>query len=446
MPVCPLEFRYGREEMKRIFDEEVRLQLMLDVEAAIARAHAKVGNIDKEHADIITQKANSQIVKLERVWEIEKDTNHDIMAMVKALTEQCGPAGDYVHLGATSNDIVDTVTALQFNKAIEMIIDDLMILEHTMIDLAEEHKHTVMVGRTHGQFAIPLTFGMKIAAYALETHRHLQRLEEARSRICVGKLSGAVGTGAALGEHAKDLQTITMEELGLGYEEASLQLVGRDRYVEFISILANISASLEKFSVEIRNLQRSEIGEVAEAFDKAKQVGSSTMAHKKNPIMCENITGLARVQRAFIIPTLENSPLWHERDLSNSSAERFTLGHSCVLVDDMLVKMNKVFANLAVFPEKMKKNIEMSKGLIMAEALMMALVKKGIGRQDAHEVTRRISMKCIDEGHDIRTGAMQDEIISDLWTPEELDVILDAANYTGRAAEIVDDVADIING
>ncbi|MCK5038167.1 MAG: adenylosuccinate lyase [Thermoplasmata archaeon] len=446
MPLCPLDFRYGQEKMKKIFDEEVRLQLMLDVEAAIARAHAKVGNVSSEHAQMITDKANTQFVKLERVWEIEKDTNHDIMAMVKALTEQCGAAGDYVHLGATSNDIVDTVTALQFKKAIEMIMDDLMIFENTLIDLAEEHKNTVMVGRTHGQFAIPLTFGMKIAAYALETHRHLVRLEEARSRICVGKLSGAVGTGAALGEHAKELQIITMESLGLGYEEASLQLVGRDRYVEFIAILSNISASLEKFAVEIRNLQRSEIGEVAEAFDREKQVGSSTMAHKKNPITCENVTGLARVQRAFIIPTLENSPLWHERDLSNSSTERFTIGHSCVLVDDMLVKMNKVFANLAVFPDKMKKNLEMSQGLIMAEALMMALVKKGIGRQDAHEMTRRISMGCIDEGHDMRTGLLADETVSSLFTPEELDALLDPANYTGRAAEIVDDVSVIISG
>ncbi|MCK4758313.1 MAG: adenylosuccinate lyase, partial [Thermoplasmata archaeon] len=223
MPVCPLEFRYGRDEMKRIFDEEVRLQLMLDVEAAIAKAHAKVGNITQEHAKTISLKATTQIVKLDRVWEIEKDTNHDIMAMVKALTEQCGTAGDYVHLGATSNDIVDTVTALQFIKAIEMIMDDLIIFENTLIDLAEKHKNTVMVGRTHGQFAIPLTFGMKVAVYALETHRHLQRLTQAKPRICVGKLSGAVGTGAALGEHASQLQKLVMEDLGLGYEEASLQ-------------------------------------------------------------------------------------------------------------------------------------------------------------------------------------------------------------------------------
>ncbi len=438
MQVCPLDFRYGRDVMKQVFDENMRLQNMLHVESALAGAHAAVGNINQEHAETIAAKASVEFVKLERVWEIEKDTNHDIMAMVKALTEQCGPAGDFVHLGATSNDIVDTVMAIQFKQALSIIEDDLIMLQHTIAELAEQHKGTVMVGRTHGQFAVPLTFGMKMAVYAREIQRHLDRLRESRPRICVGKMSGAVGTGAALGEHADDIQTRTMEILGLGAEEASLQLVGRDRYVEYVSLLANIAASLEKFAVEIRNLQRSEIAEVAEYFDVKKQVGSSTMAHKRNPITCENITGLARVARSFIIPTYENVPLWHERDLSNSAAERFTISHTSILVDDMLVKMTRVFSGLDVFPDNMLANIEKSNGLIMAEAVMMALVSKGMGRQEAHEIMRKLSMQAVETKIHLREQMTLDETISQLFSSEEIDVLMDPKSYIGKAEKIVE--------
>ncbi|MDO9536819.1 MAG: adenylosuccinate lyase [Thermoplasmata archaeon] len=438
MQVCPLDFRYGREAMKLVFDEHRRLQHMLDVEAALAQAHADVGNISAEDARIITEKASTDFVKLDRVREIEKNTNHDIMAMVKALTEQCGPSGDFIHLGSTSNDIVDTVMALQFKNALEIIEDDLILLQNSIADLAEKHKTTVMVGRTHGQFAVPLTFGMKMAVYAREIQRHLDRLREARPRVCVGKMSGAVGTGAALGIHATEIQEKVMEKLGLGVEEASLQLVGRDRYVEFVALLANIASSLEKFGVEIRNLQRSEIGEVAEAFDAEKQVGSSTMAHKRNPITCENVCSLAKVVRGFMIPTYENVPLWHERDLTNSAAERFTIPHTCILVDDMLVKMSRVFSNLVVFPDRMQANIEASKGLIMAESVMMAMVGKGIGRQEAHEIMRMISLKAADSGTHLRDQMISDESISQLFKPEEIDALLDPKSYIGRAVEIVD--------
>jgi adenylosuccinate lyase len=438
MQVCPLDFRYGRDAMKQVFDEVKRLQHMLDVEAALARAHAKVGNISDEDARVISERASTDFVKIDRVWEIEKSTNHDIMAMVKALTEQCSSSGDFVHLGATSNDIVDTVMAIQFKNALLIIEDDLIVLQHAIADLAEKHKETVMVGRTHGQFAVPLTFGMKMAVYAREVQRHLDRLRESRPRICVGKMSGAVGTGAALGPHSIEIQIHVMAYLGLGEEEASLQLVGRDRYVEYVSLLANIAASLEKFAVEIRNLQRSEIGEVAEAFDAEKQVGSSTMAHKRNPIACENVCSLSKVVRGFIIPAYENVPLWHERDLTNSAAERFIIPHTSILVDDMLVKMSKVFSNLVVYPGRMLANIESSKGLIMAEAVMMAMVGKGIGRQEAHEVMRKLSLKAADSGTHLREQMLADEFMSKLFKPEEIDAILDPRNYIGRAVEIVE--------
>ncbi|MCK5310252.1 MAG: adenylosuccinate lyase [Thermoplasmata archaeon] len=444
MLVCPLDFRYGRDVMKQVFDEKMRLQNMLHVEAALARAHGAVGNIRHEHADAIAAKASVDFVKLERVWEIEKDTNHDIMAMVKALTEQCGPAGDFVHLGATSNDIVDTVTAIQLKQSLSIIEDDLIVLQHAIADLAEEHKSTVMVGRTHGQFAVPLTFGMKMAVYTREVQRHLDRLRESRPRICVGKMSGAVGTGAALGEHADEIQDKVMEILGLGVEEASLQLVGRDRYVEYASLLANIAASLEKFAVEVRNLQRSELGEVAESFDVEKQVGSSTMAHKRNPITCENVTSLARIVRGFIIPTYENVPLWHERDLSNSAAERFTISHTTIIVDDMLVKMSKVFTNLDVFPEKMLANIESSNGLIMAEAVMMALVDKGVGRQEAHEIMRKLSMQASQTGLHLKDQMLEDEAITQLFSREEIDAIMNPKSYIGKAEKIVEKTLEAV--
>ncbi len=442
MQVCPLDFRYGREVMKQVFDERMRLQNMLHVEAALARAHGAVGNIQMEHAEAIAAKASVEHVQLERVWEIEKDTNHDIMAMVKALTEQCGPAGDFVHLGATSNDIVDTVMALQLKQVMEIIEDDLILLQHAIGELAEQHRSTVMVGRTHGQFAVPLTFGMKMAVYAREVQRHLDRLRESRPRICVGKMSGAVGTGAALGKHSQEIQNKVMEALGLGVEEASLQLVGRDRYVEYVSLLANIATSLEKFAVEIRNLQRSEIGEVAESFNVEKQVGSSTMAHKRNPITCENVTSLARIVRGFIIPTYENVPLWHERDLSNSAAERFTISHTSIIVDDMLVKMARVFTNLDVFPERMLENIEKSNGLIMAEAVMIAMVDKGMGRQEAHELMRKLSMKAAQQNRHLKEQILEDDTITQLFTNEEIQTLMNPKNYVGRAESIVDNALE----
>jgi adenylosuccinate lyase len=340
--------------MKGIFNEENKLQKMLDVEAALARAHAKVGNISKEYAEMITKIANTEKVKVERVKQIEKEIRHDLMAVVKALAEASGEAGKYVHLGATSSDIVDTATALQLKEAVTILKEDLMKLRGVFLSLARKHKDTVMMGRTHGQSAVPMTFGLKMAVYGLEVHRHLKRLNECEKRILVGKMSGAVGTGAAFGPQALKIQKIVTEDLGVGVEEASTQIVGRDRYTEFVCLLANIASSIEKFATEVRNLQRSEIDEVAEAFDTKKWVGSSTMAHKKNPINCENVCGLARIIRSFVTPTLENMILWHERDLTNSSAERFIIPHICILTDDILIKITNVFDNLEVNKKKMR--------------------------------------------------------------------------------------------
>jgi len=440
-PVCPIDYRYGRKELKEIFGETRRLQYLLDVEAALACAHAKIGNIPKSASDEISKKASINYVKVDRVIKIEAETKHDIMAVTKALAEQCiGGAGKYIHLGATSYDIVDTANALQFADSTEYIQKGLKELRNTFVGLAKKHKKTVMTGRTHGQHSIPITFGLKMAGYAMEVERHLERLFECKSRLLVGKLSGAVGTGAALGKNALKLQEEMLRELKLGVEDVSTQIVCRDRYNELIGVLCNISTSMEKFATEVRNLQRDEIGEVAETFEAKKQVGSSTMPHKRNPITCEQICGLSRIVRGFATPAYENAIQWHERDLCNSSSERFIIPHSIILTDWIVYQTNIVFKNLKVFPEKMKKNLELSKGLPMAESLMTILIGKGMGRGEAHEVMRKTSLKAVSENKTLKESFIDENKKLKLLTETEINNALKPENYLGATEKIVDKV------
>jgi len=439
--VCPIDFRYGRKEIKDVFGEISKLQYLLNVEAALARAHAAVGNISKKAADEISKKATVKYVTVKRVNEIEKETRHDIMAVTKALSELCsGDAGKYVHLGATSYDIVDTANALQFAAATDLIKAQVRELRVTLVGLAKEYKNTIMAGRTHGQFSIPITFGLKMAVYAMEVDRHLERLHECKSRLLVGKMSGAVGSGAAMGKHALKIQELVMADLKLGTEEAATQIVGRDRYIELLSVLANIASSMEKFATEIRNLQRSEIGEVSEAFEAKKQVGSSTMPQKRNPILCEQVCGIARVIRSFIIPAYENAIQWHERDLCNSSSERFILPHSLIMTDWIVFQMNKVFKNLQVNPERMRQNLENSKGLPMAEAVMTNLVEKGMGRGDAHELVRTCSLKAVSDDKQLLSVLLENPKVVKLLKKKELEEVMNPRNYLGVSDKIVDQV------
>jgi len=442
--VCPLDFRYGRKEMLEIFSEESRLEHLLKVEAALARAHAKLGNIPAKDATVISQKANINHISLEKVKLIEQETKHDLMAVVRALTSEAGSAGKYVHLGATSYDIVDTAVAIQIQNAIVLLKSDLIILLKVLVSLMKKHTATIMLGRTHGQYAVPITFGLKLSVFGMEFYRHLQRLSEAECRICVGKFSGAVGTGAALGKDALKLQELVMTDLGLGFELAATQIVNRDRHIEFVSALVNIATSAEKLATEIRNLQRSEILEVAEAFDTEKQVGSSTMAHKRNPITSENICGLARVVRGFIIPTYENAIQWHERDLANSSSERFIIPHTCVLVDDILNKLSKLLKNLEVYSATMKRNLEKAGGEIMAEAIMQALTTKGMARDEAYGIVRGVTVDARKSGNDFKTELMKKNQIKKLLTQYELETALNPKNYLGSSKSIVSKVAEII--
>ncbi|MDH3364750.1 MAG: adenylosuccinate lyase [Thermoplasmata archaeon] len=444
MPVCPLDFRYGRAEMKAIFDEENRLQKLLDVEAALALAHAKVGNIKQDHADIVKKTASVRFVKLSRVQEIDAEINHEITAIIRVLSEQCGESGKYVHLGATSNDILDTAAALQLKDAISIIEKGLEALRLTLAKRAKENRDTIMIGRTHGQYALPITFGLKIANYALEIHRHEQRLCECKTRVLVGKMSGAVGTGSGFGAMAVEIQKAAMANLGLGVEDGPTQIVARDRYVELMAVLANIATSIEKFATEIRNLQRGEIGEVAEPFDDVVQVGSSTMAHKRNPVMAENVCGLARIVRGFMTPAMESAILWHERDLTNSSAERFFISHSFILLDDIVAKTEKMFRNLVVNKDRMLENLRKAGSVIMAESVMMALVSKGMGRQDAHELIRRCSMDSQKACEDFKSYLIANESVASLLSEEELDGVLDPHSYLGSAGATVDNIMRIV--
>ena len=436
--LCPIDFRYGRPKMRGLFEEDARLQRLLGVEAALARAEAKVGLIPRDAAAEITKKATTKSVTVKRVEELEKETRHDLMAVVLALTEACGDdAGKYVHLGATSSDILDTATALQLRDAIRLIDEDLDGLIDAFASLASKHKRTIMLGRTHGQAAVPITFGLKMAVFASEVARQRERLREATPRIVVGKMSGAVGTGAAFGPRAADIQTAVLADLGVGVEEAATQVVGRDRHAEFIGVIANLAASLEKFCTEVRNLQRTEIAEVAEAFE-AKQVGSSTMAQKENPVASENVCSLARIVRSLVTPALENIPLWHERDLTNSAAERIILPHACVLIDEMLAKTTEIFRTLRVYPDRMRANLDATDGQAMAEAVLIALVGKGLGRQEAHKLVRDAALKARSKGVPLRDALLAEPRIARLLTKKDLDTALDPEGYLGQSETIVE--------
>ena len=434
MPILPIDTgRYGTPEMIEIFQEETRLQKMLDVEAALAWAHCEVGNIPKKDAEKIARIATLRYVKLARVKAIESEIKHDVAAIVRALSEACGPSGAYVHLGATSYDIVDTANALQLKDAVEIIEKRLACLRRVLQEKTGKYKGTVMIGRTHGQHALPITLGFKFAVWTCEVSRHIQRLRECKDRVIVGKMSGAVGTQAGLGEHAPRIQELVMKRLGVHAAEISTQIVQRDRYAELVCLLAVIASSLENFATEIRELQRPEIGELSEAFEAEKQVGSSTMPHKQNPETCERVCGLARIVRSLVIPSLENVVTWHERDLTQSSAERFIFPEACILTDYVLELMTSVIANLRVDEQRMLKNISLTQGRAMSEAVMIALTQKGVSRQEAHELLRKLTIRSQVEKRPFKQVLMEDEFIHGKLTEKEIDEALNPKNYLGTA-------------
>ncbi len=436
MPILPIDTgRYGTPEMLKIFEEEARIQKLLDVEAALAYAHAEVGNISEKDAQKIAEMASIKYVKVERVKAIEKEIKHDIMSLVRALSEQCGESGAYVHLGATSYDIVDTANALQLRDAVSVLGRRLYEFKKILQQQALKYKDTAMIGRTHGQHALPITLGFKFAVWGYEVNRHIDRLNECKKRVLVGKVSGAVGTQAGLGEHAQQIQEIVMKRLGIPAAEISTQIVQRDRYAELISIYASIATSLENFATEIRELQRPEIAEVFESFEAKKQVGSSTMPHKQNPETCERVCGLARIVRSLSMPAYEDMVTWHERDLTQSSTERFVLPESNILLDYILSLMCNITANLRVDSERMLQNLSLTGGRSMSESVMITLVKKGVNRQEAHELLRQLTIKSVAEKKPFKQVLQEDSIVGKKLTEKEIDCTLNPKNYLGTAVQ-----------
>ncbi|MFH1306571.1 MAG: adenylosuccinate lyase [Candidatus Micrarchaeota archaeon] len=433
MAISPIEGRY-KTEMNALFDEEARLRSWIRVEIALAHAHAKLGHMPKEAAAEI-EKA-SEKVSLSRVLEIESEIHHDLMAMVKALSEQCPKFGGYVHFGATSYDIEDTALALVMRDGAGLIRSRLVGLKDILGKLALEKKNVVCVGRTHGQHAVPTTYGMKFALYYDAVKRHISLLDNAIKQISVGKMSGAVGTMATFGDDAFKLQEIIMNELALSPAPISCQVVGRERHAQMIFALATISSTLEQIAKEIRNLSRNEILEIAESFS-AKQVGSSTMPHKRNPHKCERICSLARIMRSHLLVAMENISLEHERDLTNSANERFIIPESFILCDFMLKQMQAIISSLEFFPENIEKNLQLTKGAILAERIMIELTKKGMDRQEAHELMRESAKKAFSEKKSLQEILSEDAQVKKLLSKKQLEKLFDAHTYIGKANEIV---------
>ncbi|MGZ7048202.1 MAG: adenylosuccinate lyase [Methanobacterium sp.] len=447
MTIHPIEFRYGTPEMRSVWDTENKLQKMLEVEGALAKAEASLNLIPKEAAEEINNKASTNYVTVRRVNEIEKETNHDIASIVKALSEVCkGDAGEYVHFGATSNDIIDTSQSLLFKDSINILRGRLNELIKVLLKLADENKNTVCIGRTHGQHALPTTYGMKFALWAHEIHRQIERLNQCEERLCVGMITGAVGTIAALGDEGLEVHRITSKILGLKPVLISNQVLQRDNHAEFIMDLANTASTLDKIAVEIRNLQRTEIKELGESFDAEKQVGSSTMPHKMNPITAERISGISRVIRAYVVPALENNPLWHERDLTNSSCERIIFPEACILTDYIITLTLKVLNNLVFYPENIEKNLNATNGLIMAERFMAELTRKGMGRQTAYSIVRKCSLEANKNNIGLLDVVLRDDEIRKFLSEDDINELMDPHTYIGSSVKIVNDVLEASKG
>jgi adenylosuccinate lyase len=421
-----------------VFEEENRFQKMLDVEAALAGARAELGDIPRDAAEEIGEHASIRFVSIDRVHEVEKIVDHEVMALVEVLSSVSGGSGAYVHLGATSADILDTGIALQMKEGLEIISKRLDKLEEILIDLSKRHRETLMIGRTHAQHALPMTAGFKFAVWLREVSRHIERLGECKPRVLVGKMSGAIGTMAGLGKNARRVQDLVMQRLGLGVPEVTSQILQRDRYAELICLFAMIASSMDKFTTEIRNLQRPEIDELAEPFRVGKQVGSSTMPQKRNPWRSENVSSLAKIERSLVPPTLESIITWHERDLSQSASERFVIPEAFILMDHMLNSMIRILSGLQVNDGRMLENLMKFKDPMMSESVMIALVRKGLPRQEAHRLLQQVVFECQEKKQGFGEALLSNSTVSKYLSKGEVDAALDPRLYVGASMELVD--------
>jgi adenylosuccinate lyase len=410
--------RYTNPEMGSIWSEQRRYETWLDVELAAADAMAEAGIVPPEAAKELRAKAAFDIARIE---EIEQTTQHDVIAFTTAVAEKVGPAARWLHFGLTSSDVVDTAQALQMRQACDLIIRGVAGAMDGVRARAEEHRRTPMIGRTHGVHAEPMTFGVKLALWYAELQRDLDRLLRARAGIAVGKISGAVGTFAHLDP---SIEARVCEMLGLEPAPVSSQVIQRDRHAELMTAMAITAASLEKFALEIRGLQKTEIGEVEEPFAKG-QKGSSAMPHKRNPVGCEQITGLARLIRANAMAALENVALWHERDISHSSVERVILPDSFIALDHMLRRFTRIAAGMVVYPDRMRQNLERSRGVVFSGTVLLELARRGISREQAYEWVQRNAMRSFHEQTDFKSLLLADTVLIKVLPAAEIEKAFD---------------------
>ena len=425
--------RYTRPEMGRIWEPENLYAKWLEVEIAACEAMAQEGLIPEGALENIKKKAAFSVG---RILEIEEETKHDVIAFLTNVAEHVGPDSRYIHLGLTSSDILDTSFALLLKEAMDIIVQDLQELMDVIRTRAMEHKHTAMIGRSHGIHAEPITFGLKLAVWYSEMKRNLKRLVEAGDVISYGKLSGAVGTFA---NTSPKIEALVCKKLGLRPEDISTQIIQRDRHAQYFSSLAILAGTLEKIAVEIRHLQRTEVLEVEEPFAKG-QKGSSAMPHKKNPIGCENISGLARLVRSNSLAAMENMPLWHERDISHSSVERVIAPDSTILIDYMLHRLTGILRGLVVHADRMDENLKKMRGLIFSQQLLLKLAGKGLERQTAYVMVQRNAMKVWETGQEFKDLIMEDQEIDGYLSKKEIEEIFDLDYHMKHVDDIFERV------
>jgi len=425
--------RYTNPEMGSIWSEQRRYETWLDVELAAADAMADAGLVPAEAARDLRARAGFDIARIE---EIEQTTQHDVIAFTTAVAERVGPAARWLHFGLTSSDVVDTAQAIQMREACALVVKGIAGLMEAVRNRAEEHRRTPMIGRTHGVHAEPMTFGLKLALWYAELQRDLDRVLRAREIVSVGKVSGAVGTFAHLDP---SIEANVCERLGLQPAPVSSQIIQRDRHAELMTSLAITAASLEKFALEVRGLQKTEIGEVEEPFGKG-QKGSSAMPHKRNPVGSEQITGLARLVRANAIAALENIALWHERDISHSSVERVILPDSFIALDHMLRRFTRIVRGMVVYPERMKENLNRSRGVVFSGTVLLELAKRGISREQAYEWVQRNAMRSFDEQKDFKSLLLDDPDVMQVLTPSAVEKAFDLSDQMRNVDAIFDRV------
>ena len=413
--------RYSRPQMKRVWSDENKFDKWLKVEIAVCEAWAELGIIPRE----AIPKIKLARVNLKRMEEILKQTHHDMTAFLDSVAESLGSESRFIHLGLTSSDVMDTALSLQLIESAELLTQNIKETISVLAQMAMKHKYTVMIGRTHGVHAEPISFGFKLALWTDEMRRNLQRLTEAKKAIAVGKISGVVGTYATL---SPEVEEKACARLGLAPAPVSSQVLQRDRHAQFVTTLAIIASSLEKFATEIRGLQRTETREVEEPFA-AGQTGSSAMPHKRNPELCERICGLARLVRSYATTSLENIALWHERDISHSSTERIILPDCCLVVDYALNLFTSIMRGLQVYPQRMKRNIALTKGLIFSQRVMLALIDKGLSRQKAYELVQRNAMKAWGGRRSFLTLLKADPEVTATLPQSELEPLFDEKYY-----------------